>query len=88
MPPETLVANFGTQFAIRRPHHLTFIVLVNIRQEKGESLGPFMERLKKVSLYICNLNQEEALHHMVMTLRLGPFVDNICKKLVEELDEL
>jgi len=47
-----------------------------------------MERLKKVSLYICNLNQEEALHHMVMTLRLGPFVDNICKKLVEELDEL
>ena len=39
----TLVEKFGAQFATSRPHHLTSIVLVNIRQEKGESLRMFME---------------------------------------------
>jgi len=31
---ETLVIKFGAQFTTSRPHHLTFIALVNIRQEK------------------------------------------------------
>jgi len=31
---DTLVTKFGAQFAMSRPHHLTSITLVNIRQEK------------------------------------------------------
>jgi len=31
---DTLIEKFGAQFATSRPHHLTLIALVNIRQEK------------------------------------------------------
>jgi len=44
---DTLVTKFGAQFATSRPHHLTSIALVNIRQEKTESLRTFMEGLAK-----------------------------------------
>jgi len=51
----TLVARFGMQFVTSRPHHLTFMALINIRQEKKESLGTFMEHFRKVALNIRNL---------------------------------
>jgi len=44
---DTLVRKFGAQFATSRPHHLTSIALVNIRQEKKESLQTFMERFAR-----------------------------------------
>jgi len=44
---ETLVFKFGTQFATSRPHHLSSIALVNIRQGKGHSLRLFMERFQQ-----------------------------------------
>ena len=53
---DILVGKFGAQFATSRPHHLTSIALVNIRQEKGESLRMFMERFGKVALGIQNLS--------------------------------
>jgi len=34
---ETLIVKFDIQFAMSRPHHLTSIALVGVRQEKGES---------------------------------------------------
>jgi len=34
---ETSVSMFGTQFVTTRPHHLSFITLVNILQERGIS---------------------------------------------------
>jgi len=40
---DTLVEKFGAQFATSRPHHLTSIALVNIGQERRESLRMFME---------------------------------------------
>ena len=70
---ETLVFKFGTRFATNRPHHLTSITLVNILQEKGESLRLFMERFGKVVLNIRNLSSDVAIHHMVMALQPGPF---------------
>jgi len=85
---KTLVNLFTTQFATSRPHHLTSIALVNIRQGKGESLRMFMDRFNQVALQIRNLNPEVALHHMVMVLRPGPFADSLCKKLVANMNEM
>jgi len=56
----TLVTKFGAHFATSRPHHLTSIALVNIQQEKGESL--------RNSWIDSGLNPEVAMHHMVTTL--------------------
>ncbi|KAL5134987.1 hypothetical protein HKD37_03G008011 [Glycine soja] len=49
---DTLAARFDTQLATSQPHHLTFVSLVNIRQEKREPLRTFMERFRKVALNI------------------------------------
>ncbi|KAG4917879.1 hypothetical protein JHK82_055345 [Glycine max] len=40
------------QFATSRPHHLTFVALVNIQQEKREPLWTFMEHFRKVVMNI------------------------------------
>ncbi|XP_068466435.1 uncharacterized protein [Phaseolus vulgaris] len=65
---ETLVAKFDVQFATSRPHHLTSIALINIRQEKGESLRKFIDRFGKVATSIRNLSPDVAMHHMLTTL--------------------
>jgi len=85
---DTLVTHFGIQFTTSKPHHLTSLVLVNIRQEKGKSLREFMECFEKILLNISNINPEVAMHHLVTALKLGPFVDSLCKKPVSNLDEL
>ncbi|XP_027906039.1 uncharacterized protein LOC114165669 [Vigna unguiculata] len=85
---DTLATRFGIQFATSKPHHLTSLALVNIRQEKGESLREFMEQLWKIFLNISNLNPEVTMHHLITALKPGPFVDSLCKKFVNNLDEL
>ena len=85
----TLVAKFETQFATQtRPHHLTSIALVGIRQEKGESLRTFVDRFSKVAMSIRNLSPDVAMHHMLTALRPGPFADNLCMQPADSLDEL
>ncbi|XP_068483426.1 uncharacterized protein [Phaseolus vulgaris] len=84
----TLVKKFGAHFATSRAHHLTSIALVNMRQEKGESLRTFMERFGKVALSIHNLSPKVTMHHMITALKPGPFADNLCKKTTTNLDEL
>jgi len=85
---ETLVMMFGVQFPTSRPHDLTAITLINIRQEKGESLRMFMDRFEKVALNIRGLNVEVAIHHMVTALWSGPFTDSLRKKLAPNMDGL
>jgi len=53
-----------------------------------ESLRLFIKHFSKVKLNICNLNLEVALHHLVIALRYGSFVDSLCKKFVTILDDL
>ena len=84
----TLVTMFETQFATSRPHHLTSIALVGIRQEKGESLRTFVDRFNKVTMSIRNLSPDVVMHHMLTTLSLEPFADNMCMQSADSLDEL
>jgi len=83
-----LVTCFGTKFATSRPHQLTWLALVNIRQEKYESLSVFMERFGNVSWNIRNLNPYITLHYLVTTLNSGPFVDSLCKIPIVDLNQL
>ena len=69
----TLVNLFSIQFATSKPHRLTSLALVNIRQDKGETLRVFMERFDKLALQIRNLNPKVTSHHMVTALGLRPF---------------
>ncbi len=84
----TLMSKFETQFATSRLYHLTSIALVGIRQEKGESLRTFVDRFRKVVMSIRNLSSDVGMHHMLTTLRLGPFADGLCMQPTASLDEL
>ena len=82
------MAKFDVQIATSRLHHLTSTVLVNIRQEKGESLRKFIDRFGKVAMSIRNLSLDVAMHNMLTALRPGPFADSLCMQPVASLDEL
>ncbi|XP_020209081.1 uncharacterized protein LOC109794021, partial [Cajanus cajan] len=84
----TLASQFTIQFATSKPHQLTSLSLVSIRQEKKESLRTFMSRFNKAALEIRDLNPVVALHHLTTALKLGPFANSICKKPLTDMDDL
>ncbi|XP_020240503.1 uncharacterized protein LOC109819251 [Cajanus cajan] len=84
----TLASQFTIQFSTSRPHHLTSLALVSIRQEKKESLRAFMSRFNKAALEIRDLNPAVALQHLTTALKSGPFANSICKKPPSDMDDL
>lgn len=72
-----LRTKFEVQFSTCRQHMMTSIVLVNIRQDKGEYLHTFTVQFGKVTLQIKNLSPEVVMHHMVTASRPKLFVNNL-----------
>ncbi|XP_020208203.1 uncharacterized protein LOC109793154, partial [Cajanus cajan] len=85
---DTLVRRFTVQYATSRPHHIASAALASLRQDDDEPLRTFMERFAGVSVKIRNLNLEVALHSMLMALKLGPFVDSLCRRPPPDMDKL
>ncbi|XP_020211561.1 uncharacterized protein LOC109796286 [Cajanus cajan] len=84
----TLASQFTIQFTTSRPHQLTLLALVSIRQDRKESLRTFMSRFNKAALEIRDLNPVVALHHLTTALKPGPFANSICKKPPTDMDDL
>ncbi|XP_020230316.1 uncharacterized protein LOC109811091 [Cajanus cajan] len=84
----TLSSQFTIQFATSRPHSMTSLSLVGLRQDKKESLRAFMDRFNKTALEIRDLNPAMALHHLTTALKPGPFVNSICKKPPSDMNDL
>ncbi|RDY07109.1 hypothetical protein CR513_08814, partial [Mucuna pruriens] len=85
---ETLVEKFGAQYAISRPHHLTLVALMNLRQDEDESLHTFTKRFPTVAIKIRNLSLEVALYSMITTLKPVLFSNSLCKKSPTSMDNL
>jgi len=86
---QTLASKFKLQFFTSRPLQLTSSALVNVRQEKSESLRAFMKRFDKMAFKIKDLCPEVALHHLTTgALRPGPFFDSLCIEPTASLEEL
>ncbi|XP_020206963.1 uncharacterized protein LOC109791999 [Cajanus cajan] len=83
----TLSSQFTIQFAKSRPHNLTSLSLISLRQDKKESLRTFMDRFNKVALEIRDLNPAVALHHLTTALKPRPFVNSICKKAPSDMND-
>ncbi|RDY05334.1 hypothetical protein CR513_10833, partial [Mucuna pruriens] len=66
---KTLKKKFSTQYSTSQPHHLTFVALVNLRQEDNEPLRFFMAWLPCIFVKIHNLKLEVPIHSMLMALK-------------------
>ncbi|XP_020209410.1 uncharacterized protein LOC109794376, partial [Cajanus cajan] len=84
----TLVRRFTVQYATIRPHHITSAALASLKQNDDEPLRAFMERFAATLVKIRNLKPEVALHAMLMALKLGPFIDSLCREAPRDMDEL
>ena len=79
LPPNSIASfdalelKFTTQYATSRPHRTSSMSLLNVKQERGESLRAFMDIFSKVCMSIRNLNPEIAMHHLVSAILLMTF---------------
>jgi len=74
---DTLSHMFTTHFADSRPYRTTTISLLGVRQEQDETLRAFIDRFSKAALRTPHLNQEMILQCMTLTLKPGPFANNV-----------
>jgi len=85
---KVLETKFTTQHATSRPHRTSSMSLLNVKQEKGESLRAFVDKFNKVCMGIRNLNPEIAMHHLVSTILPGRFTESLIKRPPYNMDEL
>jgi len=85
---KVLTAMFTTQYATSRPHHTSFMFLLNVKQEKGSLFRAFMYRFNKFCMGIRNLVSEIAMHHLVSTIWPGRFTESLIKISAKNINEL
>jgi len=85
---DVLAAKFSTQYATSRPHHMSYMSLLAVQQEKGESLRTFLDRFNKACMNIRGLKQEVALHHLVSAIRPSRFTESLIKKPPQDMEDL
>ena len=94
LPPNSITSfdvlelKFTTQYATSRPHKMSSMSFLNVKQERGESLRAFMDRFSKVCMGIQNLNPDIAMHHLVSTILPGRFTESLIKRPPYSMDEL
>jgi len=94
LPPNSIASfdalelKFTTQYATSRPHRTSSMSLLNVRQERGESLRAFMDRFSKVCMGIHNLNPDIAMHHLASVMLPGSFTESLIKRPPYSMDEL
>ena len=84
----TLKAKFVAQFTTSKPHYMTSVTLVNIRQEKRESLKAFIARFDQVALSIHGLLPEVAMAYSITALRPDSFTNNLVMQPPANMDDL
>jgi len=77
---KVLTTKFTTQYATSWLHHTSSMSLLNVKQEKWESLITFMDRFNKVCMGIKNLNPKIAMHHLVSAIRPRRFTESLIKR--------
>jgi len=85
---KVLETKFTIQYATSRPHRTSSMSLLNVKQEKGESLRTFMGRFSKVCMGIRKLNPEIAMHHLISAILPGRFTESLIKRPPHDMDEL
>jgi len=85
---KVLTTKFTTQYATSRPHHTSSLSLLNVKQEKGETLRAFRDKFNKVCMGIRNLIPKIAMHHLVDTIRPGRFTESLIKRPTQNMEEL
>jgi len=94
LPPNSVTSfniletKFTTHYATSIPHCTSSMSLLNVKQEKGESLRAFMDKFKKVCMGIRNLNPDIAMHHLVSVILSGRFTESLIKRPPYNMDEL
>ncbi|XP_014490333.1 uncharacterized protein LOC106753058 [Vigna radiata var. radiata] len=87
---EGIGCKFKKQFAACNTQDITVVDLMNLKQEKEESLKAFMDRYQKTIRWVKGLTLELALQYVLPALRPRSFKDNIRRcppKTMEELRE-
>ena len=85
---DVLSTKFTMQYATSRPHHMSFMSLPTVKQEKCESLRAFLDRFNKPCMGIKKINPEIALHHLVSAIRPSRFTESLIKRPPQNMEEL
>jgi len=85
---KVLETKFTMQYVTSRPHRTSSMSLLNVKQEKRDSLRTFMDKFSKVYMGIRNLNPKIAMHHLISTILPGRFTKSLIKRPPQNMDEL